>query len=59
MTSLFMFRLEGVWIYNGVELDEMHALIQQCTALVNSSISEGMPIALLEVRFVINGIRVM
>lgn len=43
------FRLSGVRYLGGLPIPETHFLIQESLALVNSSSSEGMATAILEV----------
>lgn len=41
-------RLEGIYIFPQVSLEQTHALIKESFALVNSSLNEGMASAVLE-----------
>ena len=50
MKFFFFFkRLNGVYMFRELPRDKIHALLHEATALVNSSVNEGMAGAILEV----------
>lgn len=46
---LFISRAPGVHLLQELPQDDLHAAMKRCFAVVNSSISEGMSAAILEV----------
>jgi hypothetical protein len=47
--SLCHFRAAGVRLVGEMPQEDLHAVVKNCFALVNSSVSEGMSAAILEV----------
>ena len=50
LTHILHFRLPGIHYIEHLSLEDTHAAVAGSLALVNSSVSEGMSAAILEVR---------